>query len=110
MKATGLPVPDEEYEVRYYDAADELRQSETGIMSSNGELLSQILPSNFEGSAVAGKWYAELWNEPPATKPLATAKFNVQESAIPEFPTVASGIGVAVLCGVIFLWMRKRAK
>jgi len=105
MKATGLS--DGDYEVRYYDADRVLIQIEINT-SSAGELLSEILPSS-HGSAAAGIWEAILY-ELPKIKEKGIDTFNVQESAIPEFPSVATGIGATVLCGVIFLWMRKRAK
>jgi hypothetical protein len=34
--------------------------------------------------------------------------FEVAESAIPELPTVVTGIAVAGMCFVIYYWMRKR--
>ena len=107
MKAAGLPGQDGYYEARYYDADMVQLQTETN-MSSNGEFLSLILPSAFEGSAAAGTWTAELYDLTPKMKLLVTDTFYVQASAIPEFPTVVSGIGVVVVCGVIFLWMRKK--
>jgi len=35
--------------------------------------------------------------------------FHVEASAIPEFPTVVAGIGVAGLCFGIYYWMRKKS-
>jgi len=35
--------------------------------------------------------------------------FHVEASAIPEFPTVFTAIGVAGLCSGIYWWMRRRA-
>jgi len=106
MKATGI-LSGKDYEFRYYDAGDTLLLTDGPITADvNDEAVSEMTPSNYP-SSTAGTWSCEIWSLAPSLKK-DTDTFTVQQSAIPEFPTVLSAIAVATLCGVAYLWMRKR--
>ena len=101
MKGDGLPSASKTYMAKYFDSGGQILLSYTG-QSSGGVFLSQIKPSDFQNppwTAKAGTWTAELYKTGPAVVLLATDTFTVDQSAIPEFPTVAAGIGV-VACAL----------
>lgn len=110
MKATGLPSAPKVYQAKYCDANGQILLSYTG-QSSGGVFLSQIRPSDFQNppwTAKAGTWTAELYKTEPTVQLLVIDTFTVDQSAIPEFPTVAAGIGVVGLClGSYYYWRRK---
>jgi len=71
-------------------------------------------------SAAAGTWHSVVFNTTgDILGNYADARgdpsyiiddvFIVDSSAIPEFPTVMAGIGVAGLCFGIYYWMRRKA-
>ena len=105
MKADGLPSAAKTYQAKYYDATGQILLSYSG-QSSSGVFLSEIRPSDFPASK-PGTWKAELYKTEPSVVLLATDTFKVDQSAIPEFPTVAAGIGVAGLCFGFYYWRRR---
>ncbi len=52
--------------------------------------------------------YATITTSPATYGLLADDSYNVDASAIPEFPAVIAGIAVAGMCFWIYYWMRKR--
>jgi len=120
MQGTGFPTGF--YTVGYYDGAgirvydeDNISVSGDGILNSEYQLDSlpaifgtwHALVQPFGAGSFPGT-YAEAIADPDGCELLADDSFLVQESAIPEFPTVMAGIMVAGLCFGIYYWMRKR--
>jgi len=120
MHGTGCPSGD--IKVGYYDGNDTLVETDTYTAFGGGNLSSECLLTDFAGSpptAAYGSWRAMVFNQSealPGTVGGAYADpdlldddgFWVELSAIPEFPTVIAGIGVAGLCFGIYYWMRKK--
>lgn len=114
---TGM-APSQVYNVGYYDngASNNLVLTHSVTSGADGSLSSWCVLSNYPTSS-AGTWYAVVFKD-PATPPStysttgATAEdsFAVDNSAIPEFPTVIAGIAVAGMCFGIYWLMRKKAK
>ena len=126
MKGTGFTSGN--YDVGYYDATmtggGNLVTTDTNIsVSGDGILNSQyLLITDF--NAVAGTWhvlvqpssgytsfdsaYDTTVGAPDTYGLLANDSFTVEQTAIPEFPTVISGVLVAPLCFGVYYWMRKR--
>jgi len=100
------------YALVYWDGGGDKRVLEDPILSDlSGNLNSS---HTFGGSDVNGTWYATVYvsGQTPAshndnTSLILDANFTVAQSAIPEFPTVIAGIGVAGLCFGIYYWMRR---
>jgi hypothetical protein len=125
MKGTGFT--NGNYNIAYYDATvtgeGNWIATDTNISVSNGELNSAYLLTTNQ-SAIGGTWHALVqpfsgYTAFPGTYNTAVAapdtygllandSFTVQQSAIPEFPTVIAGIAVAGTCFAIYYWMRKR--
>ena len=71
-------------------------------------------------SAVADTWHAVVFNaslgSPPTTYAACSGAagyvveddFEVQQSAIPEFPDVIAAIAVCLLCAVAYIFMRRK--
>ena len=111
------------YKVAYYDAdgakspgANKI-ETDTDTVGDDGYIDSQCIFTDYSASADAGAWPAIVCDgtkDPPSTydsswqDTLSDAEFTVEESAIPEFPTVIAGIGVAGMCAAIYWWMRRR--
>ena len=119
MQGTGFPTGS--YTVGYFDgsgiwiADDDISVSGDGILNSEYQLDS--LPADFgtwhalaqpTGATSFPGTYAIAIAAPDTYELLADDSFNVEASAIPEFPTVMAGIMVAGLCFGIYYWMRKR--
>ena len=81
----------------------------------------QCRPADYVSSSY-GTWHAVVYKT-SATMPASydlvstgdtdyavTDSFDVQQEAIPEFPTVMAGVMVAGLCFGIYYWMRKRKR
>ncbi|MFH1775365.1 MAG: hypothetical protein ABH839_01720 [Chloroflexota bacterium] len=99
------------YDVAYYDAgANGGRKIETdgGLTATTYGNISSTLDLTGDGSAVAGTWHAAVFrlnSNPPTnydsaagTDGFVTAdSFDVDAAAIPEFPAVIAGVGVAGL-------------
>ena len=129
MKGTNLATSTS-HRVAYYDAGASGGQKVATVTTStdgSGALDNNQYLLTTDPGATAGTWHALLqlasseafptnYNDAtigtgPATYGLlANDEFTVEESAIPEFPTVFAAIGVAGLCFGIYWWMRKRLK
>jgi hypothetical protein len=124
MKGTGYATGT--YNVSYYDAGASGGQktaTESNInVAEDGILNSQYL-LNTDPSRIAGTWHTlvqpiggsafpNTYDGAVATPDtyliLGNDAFNVQSSAIPEFPSVAAAIVVAGSCFGLYFLMRKR--
>ncbi|UCH42144.1 MAG: hypothetical protein JSW16_04770 [Dehalococcoidales bacterium] len=115
MHGTNL-VPSHGYRVAYYDGSDTKRATDNQDSDESGNLSSQ---HTFDPETdTAGTWhvivceqaytpsenYSAIW-----AYTLISDSFIVQESAIPEFPTVIAAITILGLCTGIYLWLRRKA-
>jgi len=105
-----------DFHVAYYDGNGSQRKSEGISADANGVVNSWCTFSDYP-LAAAGTWHAVIYMDPLPPSDNYTASdntsirevaFNVEAGAIPEFPTIFAGIGVAALCFAIYYWMRKR--
>jgi len=107
------------YKIGYYDSSGDQASSTESASSNATGVLDGAYDLNTDPGAAAGTWHSVVFNttEPiPDTYDAAKLDpnyvveddFIVDASAIPEFPTVMAGIGVAGLCFGIYYWMRKR--
>ena len=115
MHGEGFQVS-HQYKVAYYDVNNDKVASElTNTSDGDGNLSSQY---DFTGntSATAGTWNSAVYdvnNSPLSTynpndpNNIVDDEFEVQESAIPEFPTVIAAIAVCMLCAVSYIVMRR---
>ncbi len=115
MSGTGL-LPSHSYRVAYYDGSDTRRVNEIKASNASGNLSSEHEFS--VGTDVAGDWnvivcetdftasdsYNGSWSYT-----ISSDTFTVQQSAIPEFPTVMAAIVAFSLCVGVYLWMRRKA-
>jgi len=126
MQGTGFAVGN--YTVGYYDGAvagggNLTAVDENIIVNGTGILNSQYLLTT-DPNATGGTWHALVQpasgytalhsdyniavGAPDTYGLLANDSFIVEQSAIPEFPTVLAGVAVAGSCFGIYYWMRKR--
>ena len=102
------------HHVGYYDNAGTRVAEDLNISVLGNEELSSEYDIFVGGVGTPGTWHASAYedpNTPPATYDgtgVTNDAFEVLPEAIPEFPTVLSAIAVATLCGVAYLWMRKK--
>ena len=108
-----------DYKVAYYDANGTKVQTEVTNSSDNKMLESQYdFTSNV--SSAAGQWHSVVFDTtgsiPDTYNDAKTDPnyviddfFTVQDSAIPEFPTVVAAIAVCMLCAVAYVVMRRKA-
>jgi len=107
------------YTVGYYDNDGTKVASESVISGADNTLSSQYLLTT-DPNAIAGTWHAVAFDNDLGSPPNTYAEcpgavgymvedsFEVNQGAIPEFPTAMAGITVAGLCFGIYYWMRKR--
>ena len=115
MHGTNL-VPSHGYRVAYYDGSDAKIATDDVTSGASGNISSQ---RTFNPETdTAGTWhvivceqaytpsdnYSASW---PYT--LISDSFIVQDSAIPEFPTVIAAIAALGLCVGTYLWLRRKA-
>jgi len=110
------------YKIAYYEAdtdgegEDTAGKIETDDVDSDadGNLSSNCVFTSYP-AADPGTWHAIVCNSsksPPSTynsswsETIADDSFTVEESAIPEFPTVVAAIAVCMLCAVAYMVMR----
>ncbi len=123
MWCSGNLTASSSYKVVYYDGGGTKQATETRTAGTSGNISSQhtFQPLN----DAAGTWHVLVCaasETPPSTYGevttistplwgtiLASDTFTVQESAIPEFPTVLAVIVALSLCAGIYLWMRRKA-
>ncbi len=122
MRGTGFPTATN-YNVFYYDNDGYGWGTDSNIAATGGTLDSLYVLTTYT-DATAGLWhalvqpstgytgfdtsYTTVVNNPDTYGLIANDNFNVQASAIPEFPTILAAIVVAGLCFGIYYWMRKR--
>jgi hypothetical protein len=101
------------YHVGFYDA-DGTKTCSDGTLTTD-TLAAHCKFTGYPTSAY-GIWHAVVYkepNSPPATYVADDAdrvvedSFNVQEGAIPEFPTVIAAIAVCMLCAVAYVVTRR---
>ncbi|MFC1932949.1 nitroreductase family protein [Chloroflexota bacterium] len=104
------------YRVAYYDGDDDNVYTHDVSTGASGNLSSQRTFN--EGTDTAGTWnviVCERYLTPPTSYNgswafiNASDSFIVEQSAIPEFPTVVAAIVALSLCVGIYLWMRRKA-
>jgi hypothetical protein len=105
-----------EYRVAYYDGDGDRVADDTSVQSDgSGNLDSHHMFA--DGSDQPGTWHAivcERAQTPPETYDsdweytLTDDTFTVQQSAIPEFPTVLVAIAVLAICAGIYFWLRRK--
>ena len=103
------------YNIGYYDNGGVLRATDDRVKVPPQSL---DLTSEYDifvgGVGTPGTWHCSAYLDPltpPGTYDglgVVNDDFEVLPGAIPEFPTVLSAISVATLCGVAYLWMRKK--
>jgi len=125
MYGENIAVAVDTYKVAYYDGDGYKMGTDVvfdiTVPPTDGVLQSEIRPADYEGAGAGfGTWHAVVYNTTgsmPASYAavskadsgyIITDSFYVEESCIPEFPTVIGGIGVAGLCFGIYYWKRKR--
>jgi hypothetical protein len=100
------------YDVNYYspNSADpsimNLTWSDFNVDAPVGQLVSLYDLTTYPANP--GTWQASV-SLAGETGVIATADFDVEESAIPEFPTPVAAILVLGICTVFYAWFRKRA-
>lgn len=118
------------YNIYYYDGGvsggkQVLVATQTNVPVGADGILLNLLGYNLRSdqSATQGVWhvlvqpagatamptyYNDAIADPDGYEIIANDSFNVDLSAIPEFPTVIPAIGAAALCFAVYYWMRKR--
>jgi len=118
MYGTGFEPDPHQYKVAYYDGDGDNVVTETETPDGSGNLSSQHTFKATPPADTAGTWHVivcEVAQDPPSTYDsnweytLTDDTFHVDESAIPEFPTVLAAIVSLALCSGIYLWMRRKA-
>ena len=115
----------EQYKVSFYDAegslsadAHKLQTDSVYADGDDGGLSASCAFPSYLATADPGTWHAivcAVAHTPPDTYneawvyELTDDSFTVEGSAIPEFPTVFTAIGVTGLCFGIYYWMRRKA-
>ncbi len=116
MDITGL-LPNHNYRVAYYDGSDNNTYTDSdAISSATGNVSSE---HEFQlGQDEAGTWHVIVCEpdfDPPNTYNgswsyiISSDTFTVQQSAIPEFPTVIAAVIAFSLCAAIYLGIRRKA-
>ncbi|MFC1932387.1 C1 family peptidase [Chloroflexota bacterium] len=115
MYGTNFNATDD-YKVAYYDGSDTKRLTEEKTSGASGNLSSQHTFA--VGTDVAGTWHVIVSlteNIPPDSYNgswsyiITSDNFTVEQSAIPEFPTVVAAIVALSLCVGVYLWIRRKA-
>lgn len=111
MRGTGFKAGS--YNVVYWDGSGYKRVTDVKTVDGGGIL--DFEHTFLAGTDVAGLWYASAYvGVTPAahsdtTNLWADDSFTVEQSAIPEFPTVVAVIVVCLLCAVAYVVMRRKA-
>ena len=106
------------YKVAYYDANGTYITLDNSIaVSGDGIFQSSLYFPNYGEASRGGYWRAVAYEqtgtdaEPYDSNDgdiIANVSLYVAASAIPELPIILSSVGVAGLCGVVYLWMRRK--
>ena len=114
MYSTGL-ISNYSYRVAYYDGNNNKVATDDVSSDSSGNLSSEHTFA--DGSDAAGTWNAVVCDRahsPPSTYSsswsyaITSDTFEVQESAIPEFPTALAAMVALALSAGVYLWMRRK--
>ncbi len=115
MSGTNLTA-NHNYRVVYYEGDYTKRFTDDVTSGASGNISSQH--TFVEGTDIAGPWNVIVC-EPYFTPSdsyngswayaITSDNFTVQQSAIPEFPTVITAIVAFSLCVGVYLWMRRKA-
>lgn len=114
MKSTNL-LPEYDYRMAYFDGDGDKRATEDYASDASGNLTTEHTFVN--GTDVAGTWHVVICDAahtPPSeydagwTYTIAEDTFTVQQSAIPEFPTVLTAFVSLTLCVGVYLLMRRK--
>jgi len=114
MKSTGL-LPSQNYRMSYYDGGNTKRATEDDTSDVSGDFTTQH--TFVAGTDVAGTWnviVCDPAHTPPSTYDsdweyiLTDDTFEVQQSAIPEFPTPLAAVVSLALCAGVYLWVRRK--
>ncbi|RJS69217.1 hypothetical protein CW714_08880 [Methanophagales archaeon] len=123
MHGTGFATA-HEYKVAYYDAPGDKSvdahkiEVDTVNSDADGKLSSDCLFTSYQDTADPGTWHAIVYegtDTAPSTYDsgwsgiIKDDSFTVEESAIPEFPTVIAAIAVSLLCAGAYMVMRRGA-
>jgi hypothetical protein len=121
MKGTGFPSGT--YNVAYFDGNGNKVATDNNVSLTGGELRT-TLPFGSYPQAAIGTWHALVQPSGSTAFPstysgavaapdtynlIANDSFNVDASALPEFPTLLPAIAVPAMCLVAYYFMRKRA-
>ncbi|MDD5081850.1 MAG: S8 family serine peptidase, partial [Dehalococcoidales bacterium] len=114
MKSTNL-LPEYDYRMVYFDGDGDKRATQDFTSDASGNLITEH--TFVAGTDTAGTWHVIVCDaaHTPAseydagwTYTIAEDTFTVQQSAIPEFPTIlAAGVSLT-LCAGIYLLMRRK--
>ncbi|MFC2013331.1 hypothetical protein ACFLU8_00320 [Chloroflexota bacterium] len=108
-----------DYKIGYYDNSGNQANATESQTSTAGGVLTGAYDLSTDAIVAAGTWHAvtlDTTGSIQGTYAAAIADpnyvvdddFEVLQSAIPEFPTVIAGIGVAGLCFGVYYWMRRK--
>jgi subtilisin family serine protease len=115
MQTTGL-LASHSYRMAYYDGGNTKRATEDATSDTSGNLSTQHTFVN--GTDVAGTWHVIVCDQahtPPTTYSATWAytinedTFDVEDTAIPEFPTTLVAIAALATCAGIYFWLRRKA-
>ena len=111
-------IPNHDYRVSYYDGSDNKVVTDQEVSSDgSGNLSSQHTFRETEPTDQPGTWhvivYEATYTAPPIydsgwSDMLVVDTFNVQQSAIPEFPTALGAIAALALSACVYLWLRRK--
>jgi len=116
MYGTNL-IPNHNYRVSYYDGSDNKTATEAKMSDGSGNLSSQHTFKETEPADQPGTWHVIVYeatqSAPDSYDPswpyiLVVDTFNVQQSAIPEFPTALGAIVALALSACVYLWLRRK--
>ncbi len=117
MGSSGLTAT-HDYKIAYYDGNGDNILTHIRSTDESGNLSSQRTLKETTPADQPGTWHVivcDAAQDPPSTYDsnwehiLTDDTFTVQESAIPEFPTVVAAIVALALSAGIYLWMRRKA-
>jgi hypothetical protein len=114
MNGSGL-TPSTAYRIIFWDGNGDKRKTDDKSSDANGNLDSSH--TFVAGTDQAGTWYATVYDsqsyspgshDPADSHLVIDDTFEVQQSAIPEFPGVVTAIAVCMLCAVAYMVMRRK--
>jgi uncharacterized protein (DUF362 family) len=110
-------IPNHNYRVSYYDGSDNKTATDAPTSDGSGNLSSQHTFKETEPADQPGTWHVIVY-EPTQSAPdsynsgwpytIVLDTFNVQQSAIPEFPTTLGVIVALALSTCVYFWLRRK--